>query len=215
MPRASWSGSTPESARERSLAVGETIAAMADADLPCGETPRQAVARLGRDMAEFVRAKGLAHLVVVNVASTEPAAEAAALPLQWAELEERLAAGEKGGQSRFRGGQVPSPGEVSCAAKTGTLPDREWCPLPASSLYAIAALGAGHSYINFTPSLGASPAAIDELARQHGACHYGCDGKTGETLMKSVLAPMFAQRNLRVQSWVGHNIFGNRDGTGS
>ena len=40
----------------------------------------------------------------------------------------------------------------------------------------------------------------------------GCDGKTGETLMKSVLAPMFAQRNLEVMSWVGHNIFGNLDG---
>ena len=40
----------------------------------------------------------------------------------------------------------------------------------------------------------------------------GCDGKTGETLLKSVLAPMFAQRHLDVMSWVGHNIFGNMDG---
>ena len=40
----------------------------------------------------------------------------------------------------------------------------------------------------------------------------GKDGKTGETLMKTVLAPMFAHRNLKVMSWVGHNIFGNRDG---
>ena len=39
------------------------------------------------------------------------------------------------------------------------------CPLPASSLYAIAALGLGFSYVNFTPSLGAAPAAIDELSR--------------------------------------------------
>ena len=84
--------------------------------------------------------------------------------------------------------------------------------LPASSLYAIAALEEGHSYINFTPSLGAAPAAIDELARLRGRRHYGCDGKTGETLMKSVLAPMFARRNLQVLSWVGHNIFGNMDG---
>jgi len=84
--------------------------------------------------------------------------------------------------------------------------------LPASSLYAIAALEAGHTYINFTPSLGPAPAAIDELARLRGACYYGCDGKTGETLMKSVLAPMFARRNLPVLSWVGHNIFGNMDG---
>ena len=42
--------------------------------------------------------------------------------------------------------------------------------------------------------------------------HAGQDLKTGETLVKSVLAPMFARRNLRVLSWVGHNILGNRDG---
>ena len=40
----------------------------------------------------------------------------------------------------------------------------------------------------------------------------GKDGKTGETLLKTVLAPMFALRNWRILSWVGHNIFGNRDG---
>lgn len=85
------------------------------------------------------------------------------------------------------------------------------CPLPASSLYAIAALDLGFSYINFTPSLGSEPAAIDELARLRGTRHMGCDGKTGETLMKSVLAPLFALRNLEVMSWVGHNIFGNMD----
>ena len=45
-----------------------------------------------------------------------------------------------------------------------------------------------------------------------GALYAGKDGKTGETLMKTVLAPMFAHRNLKVSSWVGHNIFGNRDG---
>lgn len=84
--------------------------------------------------------------------------------------------------------------------------------LPASSLYAIAALDLGLPYINFTPSLGASPAAIGELAERRGTCHAGQDGKTGETLLKSVLAPMFAARNLEVLSWVGHNIFGNLDG---
>ena len=86
------------------------------------------------------------------------------------------------------------------------------CPLPASSLYAIAALDLGCSYINFTPSLGATPPAIGELAVERGTRHTGYDGKTGETLLKSVLAPMFANRNLEVMSWVGHNIFGNMDG---
>jgi myo-inositol-1-phosphate synthase len=84
--------------------------------------------------------------------------------------------------------------------------------LPASSLYALAALKGGHTYLNFTPSLGASIPALYELAESTGALHGGKDGKTGETLMKTVLAPMFAHRNLHVMSWVGHNIFGNRDG---
>ena len=38
------------------------------------------------------------------------------------------------------------------------------------------------------------------------------DGKTGETLLKSALAPVFPLRNWEILSWVGHNIFGNRDG---
>jgi len=97
-------------------------------------------------------------------------------------------------------------------AKTQSLLERDDCPLPASSLYAIAALDLGLPYINFTPSLGATPQGIDELAHQRGTCHAGRDAKTGETLLKSVLAPMFAARNLEVMSWVGHNIFGNLDG---
>ena len=86
------------------------------------------------------------------------------------------------------------------------------CPLAASSLYAIAAIDAGFPYVNFTPSLGSAPRAICELAIERGVCHMGHDGKTGETLLKSVLAPMFAHRHLEVMSWVGHNIFGNMDG---
>ncbi len=97
-------------------------------------------------------------------------------------------------------------------AKTQALLERSDCPLPASCLYAIAALDLRLPYINFTPSLGATPLGIDELAHERGTCHAGYDAKTGETLMKSVLAPMFAARNLDVMSWVGHNIFGNLDG---
>ncbi len=87
------------------------------------------------------------------------------------------------------------------------------CPLPASSFYAIAALDLGCSYINFTPSLGATPAGDRRIGHAPAATrHMGYDGKTGETLLKSTLAPMFAHRNLEVMSWVGHNIFGNMDG---
>lgn len=84
--------------------------------------------------------------------------------------------------------------------------------LPASSLYAYAALDLGLPYVNFTPCLGATMPALEELAVKRGTVIAGKDGKTGETLMKTVLAPMFAHRNWRILSWVGHNIFGNRDG---
>lgn len=92
-----------------------------------------------------------------------------------------------------------------------TLGDAD-CRLPASSLYAIAALEKGWPFINFTPSLGSCPEAIHELAVAKQTCHMGHDGKTGETFLKSVLAPAFAQRHLEIMSWVGHNIFGNMDG---
>lgn len=93
-----------------------------------------------------------------------------------------------------------------------TLASADDCPLRASSLYAIAAIESGMPLVNFTPSLGASCAAISQLAAERGVPIAGRDGKTGETLLKSVLAPMFAQRALRVDSWVGHNLLGNRDG---
>jgi len=160
------------------LNCGPTISKLADDFVPRDETPRQAVARVGRDMAKFVASEALTHLVVVNVSSTEPAIDISKLPTNWAALEKVL----------------------------------DESHLPASSLYAIAAFSAGYSYINFTPSLGPAAAALDDLARLKNTRYYGCDGKTGETLMKSVLAPMFARRNLQVLSWVGHNIFGNMDG---
>ena len=84
--------------------------------------------------------------------------------------------------------------------------------LPTSGVYAYAALDAGFPYVNLTPSRGATIPALDELARKRNVPHAGQDAKTGETLLKSVLAPLFAKRHLRVLSWVGHNILGNRDG---
>lgn len=95
---------------------------------------------------------------------------------------------------------------------SGLIDKAKTSPVPASTLYAIAAMRAGCAYINFTPSVGSNLPALIELAEAQGVMHVGQDGKTGETLMKSVLAPMFADRHLRVMSWVGHNIFGNLDG---
>ncbi len=90
--------------------------------------------------------------------------------------------------------------------------DQEDCGLPASSLYAIAALDLQMPFVNFTPSVANALPAIKDLAQQRSVCHTGSDGKTGETFLKSVLAPAFAHRNLEIMSWVGHNIFGNMDG---
>jgi len=84
--------------------------------------------------------------------------------------------------------------------------------LPASTIYAIAAIRSGCPYVNFTPSLGASPGGVRELALEHGVPHCGSDGKTGETLVKTVLAPMFAARGLKVLAWQGYNMLGNKDG---
>lgn len=84
--------------------------------------------------------------------------------------------------------------------------------LPASSMYACAALLAGCPFVDFTPSAGARVPALDELARDRGVPYAGSDGKTGETLVKSVLAPMFARRALRVRSWSGTNLLGGGDG---
>lgn len=83
---------------------------------------------------------------------------------------------------------------------------------PSSILYAYAALSAGHPYVNFTPSRGSAIPALRELARERGVPHAGNDGKTGETLVKTALAPMFRARALRVLAWQGYNMLGNRDG---
>lgn len=90
--------------------------------------------------------------------------------------------------------------------------DRTAPILPASSIYAYAAIDLGLPFVNFTPSLGNSLPAIDELAQLRKVPHGGKDGKTGETLLKAVLAPMFAARNLSIMSWIGHNILGGGDG---
>jgi myo-inositol-1-phosphate synthase len=84
--------------------------------------------------------------------------------------------------------------------------------LPPSSLAAYAAFDAGCSYVDFTPSTGARLPALHELAVERGIPYAGNDGKTGETLLKSVLAPMFAMRNLAVRSWSGFNVLGGGDG---
>ena len=81
-----------------------------------------------------------------------------------------------------------------------------------STVYAYTAASLGLPLIHFTPSDGVFVPAIRELFAETGAPYMGCDGKTGETLVKSALAPMFKYRDLRVLSWQGYNILGDRDG---
>lgn len=83
---------------------------------------------------------------------------------------------------------------------------------PASVLYAYAAIASGRPFVNFTPSLGAGLPALLELSESRGVPVAGNDGKTGETLVKTVLAPMFRARALKVLAWQGYNMLGNRDG---
>lgn len=100
----------------------------------------------------------------------------------------------------------------SIAHLRAALDDDQAEVFPPSVLYAYAALDAGYPYANFTPSTGSSIPALDELARARGTVHAGRDGKTGETLVKTTLAPLFAHRNLKVHAWEGYNMLGNPDG---
>ena len=79
-------------------------------------------------------------------------------------------------------------------------------------VYAYAAIVEGVGYGNFTPSLAADVPALVTLAEQRGVPVSGKDGKTGQTMMKTVLAPAFRSRALRVEGWYSTNILGNRDG---
>jgi myo-inositol-1-phosphate synthase len=81
-----------------------------------------------------------------------------------------------------------------------------------SACYAWAALSEGCAYVNFTPNAGTDWGGMAELAARNRVPFYGDDGKTGETLIKTTLAPMFAHRNLQVLSWEGVNLLGNNDG---
>jgi myo-inositol-1-phosphate synthase len=76
-------------------------------------------------------------------------------------------------------------------------------------LYVAVKLGIPHA--NFTPSLSNVP-ALDAMANANGVPTAGADGKTGQTLLKTVLAPAFAIRALKVDGWYSTNILGNNDG---
>jgi myo-inositol-1-phosphate synthase len=81
-----------------------------------------------------------------------------------------------------------------------------------SMLYAYAALTSGIPYINGAPNLTVDIPAMEELAENHQVAIAGKDFKTGQTLMKTILAPGLKARMLGLTGWYSTNILGNRDG---
>ncbi|NHD19103.1 MULTISPECIES: inositol-3-phosphate synthase [unclassified Actinopolyspora] len=143
---------------------------------------QELVAELVRDLRSFRRTHGLDRVVVVNLSDTE-----APHP-------------ERAEHSDLR------------SLRRALREQRQEEVLAPSSLYACAALLANCSYADFTPSTGARLPALDELARRNGVPYAGSDGKTGETLVKSALLPMFSSRALHIRSWSGTNLLGGGDG---
>ena len=81
-----------------------------------------------------------------------------------------------------------------------------------SMLYAYAALLAGVPFANGAPNLTVDVPALREYATEHNVPIAGKDFKTGQTLIKTVLAPMLKARMLGLEGWYSTNILGNRDG---
>jgi len=81
-----------------------------------------------------------------------------------------------------------------------------------SQIYAYACLKMGVPYANGAPNLSLDTPALLELARKQSMPITGKDFKTGQTLMKTILAPGFKARMLGLEGWYSTNILGNRDG---
>lgn len=79
-------------------------------------------------------------------------------------------------------------------------------------LYAYAAIAEGVPYGNFTPSVAADIPALIEFAEKQNVPLAGKDGKTGQTFIKTVIAPALKSRALKIDGWYSTNILGNRDG---
>ncbi len=79
-------------------------------------------------------------------------------------------------------------------------------------IYAYAHLKAGVPFINGAPNRALDTPALMQLAKKQGLPIAGKDFKTGQTLMKTILAPGLSSRQLGVRGWYSTNILGNRDG---
>jgi len=81
-----------------------------------------------------------------------------------------------------------------------------------SMLYAWASITSGVPFANGAPNLTIDIPALEQLAQQHNVAICGKDFKTGQTMMKTVLAPALKARMLGLSGWFSTNILGNRDG---
>jgi myo-inositol-1-phosphate synthase len=84
--------------------------------------------------------------------------------------------------------------------------------IPSSMIYAYAAIKEGIPYANAAPNLSADVPALIELAQKTGSPMCGKDLKTGQTLIKTIIAPGLKARLIGVEGWYSTNILGNRDG---
>ncbi len=84
--------------------------------------------------------------------------------------------------------------------------------IPSSMVYAYAALKEGIPFANGAPNLTVDIPALLELAQQNGCPVAGKDFKTGQTLIKTVIAPGLKARLIGIKGWYSTNILGNRDG---
>ena len=84
--------------------------------------------------------------------------------------------------------------------------------IPPSMIYAYAAIASGTPYANGAPNLSVDVPALMEMAKAKGVPVAGKDFKTGQTLMKTIIAPRLKARMLGLQGWFSTNILGNRDG---
>jgi len=105
----------------------------------------------------------------------------------------------------------PSEVHESLAAFEQGLKDNDLRIAP-SMIYAYAALKLGIPFANGAPNLTVDIPALIELAKETDTPIAGKDFKTGQTLMKTILAPGLAARSLGVNGWFSDNILGNRDG---
>ncbi|MFO0552034.1 MAG: inositol-3-phosphate synthase [Polyangiaceae bacterium] len=104
-----------------------------------------------------------------------------------------------------------TPAFASLAALERAL-DEDDASIGPAVLYAYAALSESVPYANFTPNVCVEVPALRELAAERKVPVAGKDGKTGQTFLKTVLAPALRARALRVEGWFSTNLLGNRDG---